>query len=374
MTPLPRPDYASLSRYDPGRAPVAVDLSDNTNLWGPHPRALSRLQAATEDDLRCYPELYAGTLRAAVSKRFGVAPDCVTTGAGSDDVLDSAFRASYGPGQTVSYPAPTFSMVRDLARMNGMEPRPVPWQAALDDPGRLLEDDPAVVFLCRPNNPTGAQLPEAWVTDFIEAASQGGTGGDVRPGRAAQGGGGPLVIIDEAYADYAEETFLDRSPRLPKVLVTRTCSKAYGLAGLRCGFGVSRPEVVLEIDKARGPYKVSRLAVELAALAVEDRDGWITRVADECLKNRWRLAEALDDREVAQLPSSANFILIAAPSGSASEDASALRELGVQVRPFKDVPDLGDALRVSVGPWPLMERFLEALDERLAALGKDASG
>jgi len=352
VTPFPREDYADLSRYDPGRGPVSVDLSDNTNLWGPHPAALARIREASADDLRCYPELYADTLRAAVSECFGVTPECVTTGAGSDDVLDSAFRAAYGRGQTVAYPAPTFSMVGDLARMNGMEPRPVPWQDAVDDPRRLLESDPAVVFLCRPNNPTGAQLPEEWVERLIGYAGEAG----------------PLIVLDEAYADFAGETLVGWGPKHSRLLVTRTCSKAYGLAGLRCGFGVGTPEVVTEVDKSRGPYKVSRLAAELAATAIRDEDGWVARTTAECLENRERLRREIETRGLAQLPSRANFILFAAPSRVAADDMAALREAGVQVRPFTGAPELGDALRVTVGPWPLMERFLEALDRRLAAL------
>jgi len=354
MTPFPRPDYEGIKRYDPGRAPVPVDLSDNTNLWGPHPAALARLQAAAPDDLRCYPELYADTVRAAVSERFGVPMECVTTGDGSDDVIDSAFRAAYGAGQTVSYPAPTFSMIGDFARMNGMEPRPVPWQQAVDDPGKLLEGNPAVVYLCRPNNPTGAQLPEAWVDRLVDLA--------------AARSGGPLIVIDEAYADFAGETLIARAPEMRNVLVTRTCSKAYGLAGLRCSFAVASPEVVLEVDKSRGPYKVSRLACEVAALAIRDESGWVARTTAECLGNRERLRSELETRGIAQLPTSANFILIAAPSDNALDDAMALRAAGVQVRPFTGAPELGESLRVTVGPWPLLETFLEAFDRRLAAL------
>ena len=368
MTPFPRQDYASLGRYDPGRSPVPVDLSDNTNLWGPHPAALDRIRVATPDDLRSYPELYADTLRAAVSECFGVDPSCVTTGAGSDDVLDSAFRAAYGSGQTVAFPAPTFSMVGDLARMNGMEPRPVPWQEALDDPQALLVGDPAVVYLCRPNNPTGAQMSEEWVERLLELAGEEGSAQD-----SGRPGGGPLVILDEAYADFAGETLIDSAPRYPKLVVTRTCSKAYGLAGLRCGFATASPETVLEIDKSRGPYKVARLAAELAAIAIRDEDGWVARTSAECLVNRERLRSELEARGLAHLPSSANFILFSTPSGAASADASALRESDVQVRPFTQVPNLGEALRVTVGPWPLMERFLEALDRRLAALPGVAS-
>jgi histidinol-phosphate/aromatic aminotransferase/cobyric acid decarboxylase-like protein len=134
---------------------------------------------------------------------------------------------------------------------------------------------------------------------------------------------------------------------------------------------VGAPEVVLEVDKSRGPYKVSRLAIELAAIAVRDEEGWVARTAAEAIANRERLRKELESRGLAQLPSAANFILFAAPSGSAANDAQALRAAGVQVRPFTGSTELGDALRVTVGPWPLLQQFLDALDQRLAALKKE---
>lgn len=357
MTPFPRADYATLRHYDPGRSPVPVDLSDNTNLWGPHPAALERLRAATADDLRCYPEVYADTLRRVAAERFGVEPACVTTGAGSDDILDSAFRAAAAPGELVTYPSPTFSMVGDFARMNGMEPTPVDERIALGDPLALLEGNPAVVYLCRPNNPTGASAPSDWVAELL----------------AARAPDGPLVIVDEAYADFAGETLIDQAILEPKLLVARTCSKAYGLAGMRCGFAIGRPETVLEVEKSRGPYKVSRITAEVVALAMRDEDGWVaTRVA-ECRENRNRLQSALRERDLDPFASKANFILFRAPSGSSADDARALREQGVQVRPFTQIPGIGEGLRVTVGPWQLLETFLKALDLRLAELREAAA-
>ncbi|MGE0158370.1 MAG: histidinol-phosphate transaminase [Gemmatimonadales bacterium] len=357
MTPFPRPDYRSLTKYEPGRRPAEVDLSDNTNLWGPHPDALARIRAATADDVRCYPEVYADTLRTAVAERFGVAPDCVTTGAGSDDILDSAFRAAAGPDAVVSFPSPTFVMASELARVNGMRPLAVPWDEAMRDPGALLADGAAVVYVCRPNNPTGALAPRPWMERLLDLV----------------GDSGPLVVLDEAYADFAGETLVTEAVERPRLLVVRTCSKAFGLAGMRCGFAVARPAVALEVEKSRGPYKVSRLTTETAAAAVRDVSGWTPKVVAECLANRARLFEELARRGIPTLESRANFILFAAPSGSGADDAAALREAGVQVRPFRDIPELGDALRVTVGPWPLVERFLGALDRRLAALGAEAT-
>jgi histidinol-phosphate/aromatic aminotransferase/cobyric acid decarboxylase-like protein len=368
---FPRSDYRALTRYAPDRRDVALDLSDNTNLWGTHPAALARVRGATTDDLARYPEPYADELRDAVAERFGVAPDCVTTGAGSDDTLDSAFRAAAAPGATVRYATPTFSMVGPLALMNGMRPEGVPWAEALADPTRLLDGDPALVYVCRPNNPTGACATLEWVERLLAARS--GAAGRLRPGRAGGAGRGgnahgPLVVLDEAYGDFADSTLVAWAPTRPGLLVTRTTSKAYGLAGLRCGFGVGSAEVALEIEKSRGPYKVSRLAAAAAAVAIRDREGWMASTVAACVACRRRLHDELVARRLHPLASQANFILFAAPSGSAGDDARALLGLGVAVRPFEEIPELGQALRVTVGPWPMMETFLGVLDRYLDAL------
>ncbi len=360
MSPFPREDYQALARYEPDRRPVEVDLSDNTNLWGTHPEALERIRAATTDDLARYPELYADVLRDAVAERFGVDPECVTTGAGSDDVLDSAFRAAAGPGAVVAYAAPTFSMVEPLARMNGMEARAVPWPDALEAPETLLEPDPAVVYVCRPNNPTGESAPVGWLDALLAA----------REAAEARGRPRPLVVLDEAYGDFAEDTLASRAPDAPALLVARTASKAYGLAGLRVGFGVADPATALEVEKARGPYKVARLAAEAAAAAVRDRSGWMTaRAAEARVQRRW-LRDALEARGLAPLPSQANFLLFPAPTGSAAADVRALRAHGVGVRPFTGIPEMGEGLRVTVGPRPLMDRFLAALDAVLEEVAR----
>jgi histidinol-phosphate aminotransferase len=350
MSPFPRDDYRALRRYDPERAPVRVDLSDNTNLWGTHPAALARIRAATTDDLARYPELYADVLRDAVAERFGVDPACVTTGAGSDDVLDSAYRAAGGPGAKTTYAAPTFSMVEPFARMNGMSTRAVPWADALRDPATLLAGSPDLVYVCRPNNPTGELAPAEWVDRLLEA----------------RGERGPLVVLDEAYADFAGETLMPRAPNVPNLMVARTASKAYGLAGLRCGFAVGSPEVALEIEKSRGPYKVATLAALAAAAAVRDEDGWMEEVVRSCIVNRERLHAELSGRGMRPIPSHTNFILFSAPTGDARADAMALRAEGIGVRPFTGIPRLSQGLRVTVGPWDLMEGFLDALDRTFA--------
>lgn len=344
MSGFPRPDYDALRRYDPGRSPVDVDLSDNTNLWGAPPAALDVLRAAGVDDVARYPTLYADELRDAVATRFGVDAACVTTGVGSDDVLDSAWRAAFRAGASVSYPAPTFSMIEPFCLMNGLRADPVAWSEAVAEPARLLREDPALVYLCTPNNPTGALLSADWFDDFL----------------ARRAPDGPLVIVDEAYADFAGTSWIDRAVGTPGVLVVRTFSKAYGLAGLRCGFGIGEPSTVEAVDKSRGPYKVAGLVARAAAAALRDETGWVSDTIESARRERDRLCTVFDERGIRYLPSAANFVMVAAPTGNAAADADALRERGVGVRPFRDVPEFGEGLRVSVGPWPLLERFLDA--------------
>jgi histidinol-phosphate/aromatic aminotransferase/cobyric acid decarboxylase-like protein len=149
----------------------------------------------------------------------------------------------------------------------------------------------------------------------------------------------------------------------PRSLVVRTLSKAFGLAGLRVGLGFGSERVIREVEKSRGPYKVSRLAEAAAVAALRDREGWVEETVAACLAHRDRLTAALEARGLTPLPSRTNFLLFPVATGRARELALALRERGVAVRPFPDCPDVGDALRVTVGPWPLMERFLEAVDD-----------
>ena len=353
-----------------------MDLSDNTNLWGPHPAAADALRASLPEDLARYPSVYAKPLKEAVGRRFGLHPENVTTGCGSDDLLDSVFRAAAFPPGRVTYPEPTFSMVQIFSRMNGLETRPVPWQEAEADPERLLEKQPDLVYLCRPNNPCGHSPSRRWVEGLL----------------ASSGPEGPLIVLDEAYADFAGDDFLDDAVRSERLIVLRTFSKLYGIAGLRVGFGVGPVTLIREVEKSRGPYKVSQVAQAAAIASLEDPSGWATGVVAETISNRDRLARELRERGLPALPSEANFLLIPierrgrelsgprvtpppswAPGQNNERGArdwnEALRTRGVACRPFEALPGIGDALRVTIGPWWMMERFLEALDDALGRGG-----
>lgn len=346
-----RSAYRALDLYNPRRTPVAVDLSDNTSLFGPSPAAVRALSKFGTDAVTRYPSTYADHLKTALADTLGVEPDNIATGCGSDDVIDSAVRAFCDPGDVIAYPEPTFEMVPTLAGMNAARPAAVSLGAGFAlDADALLAVRARVTYVCRPNNPTG--------TLFERAAVE----------RVAAGAAG-VVLVDEAYADFAGETLLDLALDGHPVVIVRTLSKAYGLAGLRVGFAVGPAALIREIEKARGPYKVNTTAEAAAAAALREDTAWVQVNVASVRQNRTRLAGALEGVGLQTWPSAANFLLVQAPEqrvGAARDFAAALRAHGIAVRPFPQLPQAGECIRVSVGPWSMMERLLEAVGEEVS--------
>ena len=343
--------YADIHAYDPGRLPTAVDLSDNTNLFGVPPSAERFLGALPAATVTRYPSVYAPRLKEALAALHGVSAENVVTGCGSDDIIDSAFRAFLEPGEGVAYPWPTFGVVPLFARMNAAEPAAIPLGEDFTlDADALMAAPAAVTYLCRPNNPTGTLFDRGEVARVIAGAAG-------------------LVAVDEAYADFGENDVLDLVLASDRAISLRTMSKAYGLAGLRIGYAVGPAALIAEVEKSRGPYKVNGPA-EAAALEVLARDmNWVRDGIAAVRENRARLAEALRTRGLLAWPSSGNFVLTAVPQGQggAKRFGEALRARGVAVRAFPGLPRAGDCIRVSVGPWAMMSAFLDAMDDALGA-------
>lgn len=344
-----RQELATMRVYEPSRAKIRFDLSDNTNQVGPPPEVHAMLGRAVGSSLSAYPSLYGEELKHAVAARFGVDPAWVVTGCGSDDVLECALRAYAEPGERLAFPVPTFSMIPHFARVSSLVPCGVPllgperaYDADLDG---MLAHDPRVLYLCSPNNPTGTLTQPETIARAV-ADSRG------------------LVILDEAYIDYGGAPALAFATSHNHVLVTRTLSKAFGLAGMRVGFGIAHPDVVSAIEKVRGPYKLGRLAEQLAVVALSESSVWVAEQVEEVKQSRARFVRWLEERGASALPSEANFILLRVPSARAF--AQAMEQRGVLVRAFPEVPGLGDCVRISVGPWPLMEQVLPALAEVIA--------
>jgi histidinol-phosphate aminotransferase len=343
----PRSDYADIVPYGADRAGVEINLADNTNQWGVAPSALRALAEWTSRDIQEYPPTDSRELAEAFAAYVSVPLDCVVAGCGSDDLLDASFRALAAPGARVAHPLPTFAMIPVLARTNSLVPIAVPVTDRGDvDADALIATGAEVMYLCSPNNPTGTPHSRASIERVIRDA----------PG---------VVILDEAYAEYADDVFSAEAIRYPHVFVTRTLSKSFGLAGLRVGFGVGSPTLIHEVLKARGPYKVNSMAERAATAALRHDLAWMRNIASAVRAVRARVVDALRELGLEALPSAANFVCV--PVADAKAIANAVRARGVAIRPMS-LPHLGDVLRIGLAPWPSMERALDAIADAVASV------
>ena len=353
---LARSEVRALPLYAPDEGRCDVDVSDNTNLWGTPPAAVRAIRDLATAPAR-YPSLYGAPLKSALRRHVGVDGAAFVTGCGSDDVIDCAMRAFGSSGDAIAFATPTFTMIPVFARINGLEPIGVPFTDDWDiDAEALLATRAKIIYLCAPNNPTATPASRAAIEQVVERA----------PG---------IVILDEAYAEFAKQTHADLVARSDRLLVVRTFSKAFGLAGARVGYGIGAPSLVGVVERVRGPYKLNVLAEHAALAALGDAPdalGWVRERATLAVQIRERLLAALRADGLSPLASDANFVFV--PMADAAAVGRRMMERGVLVRGMRGLdtshPTLrasgGQGLRIGVGPWEQMERVLGALREALA--------
>jgi histidinol-phosphate aminotransferase len=255
MPDFVRPTIRALAGYAPGEQPRDGDvlkLNTNENPYPPSPRVVEAIRAAlTADRLRKYPDPMGTTFRQAAAKVHGVDPDEILIGNGSDDLLTIATRAFVPEGGLIASPTPSYILYQTLAGLQGARFVSVPftddWQLPSPWPVRGAH----LTFLPNPNSPSGTSIGSAALERFVEEV------------------GGP-VVVDEAYVDFADAHQLNLARR-PHVLVTRSLSKAYSLAGIRFGYGVADPALVRELVKVKDSYNCDALALAAATAALEDQ-------------------------------------------------------------------------------------------------------
>jgi histidinol-phosphate aminotransferase len=348
-TSLTRDAYRHVGRYVVDQSPIAVDLRDNTNLWGVPPAA-SRAIAAAASAASRYPRIYASALKDALAVYAGVTPDMIVTGCGSDDVLDAALRAIADPGECMAHLDPTFPTAVTFARMNGLVPVGVPLTPGWDaDADALIATGARVIYLCSPNNPTGTVVSRESLERLATHA----------PG---------VVIVDEAYTEYAKTSAADLVGPGSRLLILRTLSKAFGLAGLRVGYAIGSPDLIAAVEKSRGPYKVNVVAEHAAIAALTTDAGWVRARVAETIANRRQLAGRLAALGLPALPSGANFLFVPTPDAVSLERS--LWNSGIGVRLYTGLRGFGDAIRMTIGPWYLMAPLIQGLER---ATGRSAS-
>jgi histidinol-phosphate aminotransferase len=365
--PLAAAGIRALHPYQPGkpeselRRELGIDrivkLASNENPWGPSPRALRALRDSAMDFSR-YPDGNGYELKETLARHHDVSVECITLGNGSNDVLDMVARVFLTPEHEAVFSAHAFAVYPICTLAAGARPRvaaanpvdhPMPYGHDLAAMEALIGERTGVVFIANPNNPTGTWLTADQLYGFLE-----------RVRRRC------LVVVDEAYWDYVTEpdypNAIDWLDRFSHLIVTRTFSKAHGLAGLRVGYAISHPEVADLLNRVRQPFNVNTAALIAATAAVSDTDHLeVTRRSN--LAGKRQLCSAFDEMGLTCLPSSGNFLCLNVGRPAQNVFAALLR-LGVIVRPV-DNYGLPNFLRVTVGREQENRRFLEALHDAL---------
>ncbi|MBI4660451.1 MAG: aminotransferase class I/II-fold pyridoxal phosphate-dependent enzyme [Verrucomicrobia bacterium] len=358
-----------LHPYVPGEQPKIkglIKLNTNENPYPPSPKVLSAIQAAVDARLRLYPNPTAQALRVELARFHGCAPENILIGNGSDELLALATRAFVEPDlpggsrvdprrntfarhrSTIQYFIPSYSLYPVLAAIHGARTNPVPLDATFALPGlpelhrgRKWDFQAALTFVTTPNAPSG----RGYSAPELEALC-----------RAQRG----VVVLDEAYVDFASENALKLGLRLPNVLVARTFSKAYSLCFLRVGYFVGPPELIAAVDKIRDSYNVNGLG-QIGALATL-KERWYYRAQfRKIIATRERLSASLKGLGFEVFPSQTNFILVRPPRFPAKRWLERLRAKKILVRWFS-LPEVKDFLRISIGTDAEIDALVKAAE------------
>jgi histidinol-phosphate aminotransferase len=346
MTSLFRPAIDAMTGYVPGEQPKPgipiIKLNTNENPYPPSPLALAALQHIDPETLRRYPDPFARNFCQAASAALGVPADWIIVGNGSDDVLNVLIRATAeGSDRPVVYPTPTYVLYRTLAAMQPAKVVELPYGEGYGLPiGDLIAAQGAVTFIATPNSPSGHAVP---LDDLRQlAANLSG-----------------ILAIDEAYVDFAETTALPLVREFDNVIVLRTLSKGYSLAGLRLGFGVANPALLAGLFKVRDSYNIDTIAAAVGTAAMTDQ-AYKNACAEQVKASRTQLGIDLKQLGWQIWPSQANFLLTQPPPGQAQRLYAGLKARGILVRYFAQ-PGLDDKLRITVGTDAQNAALIEAL-------------
>jgi histidinol-phosphate aminotransferase len=329
-----------------------VKLASNENPLGV-PDSAKKAMAAAVEDLGRYPDANGFELKSALAARYSVPMDWITLGNGSNDILELAAAATLTPGRSCIYAQHSFAVYALATQARGARPIVVPAYKLGHDLDAMLEaiaPDTALIYVANPNNPTGTHLKAKAIDSFLARV----------PSRV-------VVVLDEAYNEYLPpELRVDSTAwvrRYPNVIVSRTFSKAFGLAGLRVGYGLAQQELTDLMNRVRQPFNVNTVAQAAAVAALAD-DAFLARSYELNLRGMQQLTAAFEALGLEYVPSVGNFVLVKV--GPAARVYQELLKRGVIVRPVANY-GLPEWLRITVGLPEENAVFLRALPEALAA-------
>lgn len=344
MTQFLRPAIRAMAGYTPGEQPRADDdivkLNTNENPYPPSPRVLAAIEDVLHNDrLRKYPDPLGTHFRKTAGRVLGVDPESILIGNGSDDILTILTRAFVPDGGLVVSPTPSYLLYKTLAEIQGARFEGVPFAQGWTLPRPWPVPHANLTLAPNPNSPSGTLVTNKALEQLASELRR------------------PLVI-DEAYADFAPTHALPLA-KLPNVIVTRSFSKSYSLAGLRFGFAVARPDLVRECIKVKDSYNCDSLSLAGAAAALEDQD-YFRGIRAKILATRGRLERDLTKLGFSATPSHANFVWATRSDRPVKPIFEELKSKKILVR-YMDYGSHGEGLRISVGTDHEIDRLVAEL-------------
>ena len=340
----------SLVPYTPGEQPkdrVFIKLNTNENPYPPSPKVLQAIQEAAGDALRLYPDPEAQSLRGALAEYYGLTPEQIFCGNGSDEVLGLCFYALFSPGRTVVFPDITYSFYPVYTELFGLDYQQIPLNEDFSLPVEKLLGGNGGVVVCNPNTPTGQALPLAEIRRILEANRE------------------VPVLVDEAYAEFGAQSAVPLIEEFPNLVVVRTMSKDRSLAGMRVGYALGNAGLIAGINCVKNSfnsYPLDRLALAAGEAAIRDKE-YFEEMREKIMQTREKTTKALRELGFLVHDSSANFIFARHPEKSGKELQQGLRDRGILVRRFDKPERIQDHLRISIGTASDMEALCQVCAE-----------
>jgi histidinol-phosphate aminotransferase len=334
--------------YEPGFQPREADvvkLNTNENPYPPSPEVMKVLRQMEGERLRRYPDPMGSEFREAAAEVNSVQPDCIMCCNGGDELVRIALQAFCSKERAVAYPVPTYSLYPVLANLQDCKTIEVPFDGEFNLPAKLAGTGAALTIVCNPNAPSGSFVSVGELASLADELSG-------------------VLLIDEAYVDFAEENCTGLAKEFNNVIILRSMSKGYSLAGLRFGYAIAQPELIAGLLKVKDSYNVDTIAIAAATAAIKDRSYFEENV-EKVKRQRERLTEELRALNFEVPRSQANFVLARSNEGKAGEVYDKLVQRRIYVRYF-DSPGLNDKLRITVGTKEQNDRLLGALREILS--------
>jgi histidinol-phosphate aminotransferase len=347
-----RENIERIEGYEPGfqpNQPGVVKLNTNENPYPPSPAVMKVLAEMRPEQLRRYPDPLGTAFREAAAKVNGVQPENIMCCNGGDDLLSIAFRAFCDEGRSVAYPVPTYTLYPVLANIQNCKATEIPYDNEFNLPAKLASTGAALTIVCNPNAPTGTCVS---VEELASLADE------------IKG----VLLIDEAYVDFAERNCTALVKDFDNVIILRSLSKGYSLAGIRFGYAIAKPPLIAGLIKVKDSYNVDTVAIAVATAAIKDQK-YFSENVNKVKAERDRMTEELRALGFEVPRSQSNFVLAACMKCSASDVYEKLAQQNIYIRYFAQ-PGIEDKLRITVGTAEQNDKVLEAIKEILAAGGK----